>query len=677
MSYIENGSLVNYARRYEMPGHEGRMNNGLKFYNAKYAFATVNNSLYKQSYENNFTINWGFEIAPKDGIAFEKLEYSFNPWAWAFDITPSTQSTVYTVGGNGWTYRPDQEVGEESDGDKNFICFNEVPVFLNTDEDKIQAYKTTGDITGALNYEDLVEHLFANWIVGYTQSSDTIYTIACDMPQFADTESIFFGKGSISFIDYELKYEYLGNFVDIGTQTLPYGQTATFRLSEMVASSDLNVAQELALKILEVAQLKNIRIIFKCYYYDVENERTESTPRGFVTFHHGELIDYGFLDDITDDTITFKSGEVLDDDNSNVSNADIADDESDEHESDDTATVEDGSGLLTHTYMMNSGQVQALGNFLWSATFADNIKLLNNSPIENIISCKAFPFTMDNVTEVPSFYIGNVLYETAADKVNNNTIKKVRIEFSLEKKAEFSDNLDFLNYAPYTKIEIYIPFVGVRELPLTHFKYSSRSGVVEYLVDIITGEATVTVFAYSDQYDLETILKIKTCMGVDIPLTSNNNNQLLAGYMQNAIDSSFALASGNVPSITKNVVNNVFSSATSQFHSSTKGFPSQRTELRAENQTVTIIYTRPKVVSVGNTENGQNTYKREMYKQLFGIPCNIIGTLGSFKATDAEIKLKKVNGAFVQVENPTIKVDGATKEEIDEINRLLKEGVYV
>ena len=55
----------------------------------------------------------------------------------------------------------------------------------------------------------------------------------------------------------------------------------------------------------------------------------------------------------------------------------------------DTNVLSSGIGVLTSTFHMTKERLVQLGQFLWSGSIFDQFSLINNNPIENIITCKA------------------------------------------------------------------------------------------------------------------------------------------------------------------------------------------------------------------------------------------------------------------------------------------------
>ena len=81
-------------------------------------------------------------------------------------------------------------------------------------------------------------------------------------------------------------------------------------------------------------------------------------------------------------------GYTKDDDKGYDDNKDKDDDD------DDTKVLSSGIGVLTSTFHMTKERIVQLGQFLWGSSIFDQFSLINNNPIENIISCKAIPYAI-------------------------------------------------------------------------------------------------------------------------------------------------------------------------------------------------------------------------------------------------------------------------------------------
>lgn len=532
-----------------------------------------------------------------------------------------------------------------------------IPIF--NDRTKALNYITTGDTSGAVNSGDFEEHLYAKWTCGYTNSSDTIYSIACDCPQFYDNSSKFYGLANCSKIRLKVDYLNYDTWETVETTVYPYGETWNGQLSNLVKTNN-NIAEQIAKKVLDFLNLDKIKISFDLVAQ--QDEESFVTPTGYVVFDHATLESYGFVQTPTLDTITFKSGVVLDDTDSDITNPDPDKEESDT-ETDPTISDITGSGLLTKTYMLTPQEAQGIGAFLWGADYMTNIKLLNTSPIENVVACKLFPFEVTGTNT--SVKIGNVDSQTTADLVAKNVIKKESGALTVPTfYTSQADNLKFLDYDPFTKVEIFLPFIGLKELPTDIVMGGTLK--IQWWIDLVCGTVETHVLCNSPtdrgttNSGYHTLMIFNSQCGVDIPLTAQNLAQVESAYIQNAIGGGVSLASGNIAG----VIQSMAGAVTTQYHSQTHGTPAPSTTIQTD-LTPYIRITRPYAKINGSTNVGtSNENPCKAYRDLMGSPLYEVQNLGSLDG-------------YTEVENPQIAVSGALKDEVDEINRLLAEGVIL
>lgn len=258
-------------------------------------------------------------------------------------------------------------------------------------------------------------------------------------------------------------------------------------------------------------------------------------------------------------------------------------------------TIEDSTGyntagLLTNTYALTPQRTQQIGERLWSAGIFDQFELINNSPIENIVSAKAFPFPIEG--ELNDIYCGNVDMKVDGLLVSDNwngfkrTIGEIKVEGYYE---------CFLDYEPFTKLAIFLPFIGFKMLDCSLFmgKYLK----VVYIVDIVTGACKAVLYA-----DGTPVNSFDGEIGIDIPLTASNRAQVEAGYISSFIDTIGNVASlpeavasgggGAVGGVT-NVAGGIWDAiASNQFHAQTGGGVSPQCSA-FETRDCFLIYDRP------------------------------------------------------------------------------------
>lgn len=572
----------------------------------------------------------------------------------------------YRSGLGSWAYeKTGNSLPRDFDG-AVWIDLSQLPYYYSDDpdlEEKAKKYIDTGDYSGAENAEELMEQLYAIWTVGYTNSNDTIYSVACNCPQFYDPNSRFYGLANVASIRLTCAYSIGESLTTVYRTNYQYGDTWSGQLSKVIGYDQESIANQIAEKIADFMNFDTLMIKFEVSVPDSESDDGYTdAPEGYVEFNHARVNDYGFTENYTLDEIHFKSGVVLDDEDSDISNPDPDKEESDT-ETDPTISDITGSGLLTKTYMLTPQEAQGIGAFLWGADYMTNIRLLTTSPIENVISCKLFPFEVTG--QSANVVIGNVDSLTTADVIEKNVIKKTSNALSVPHfyKTQ-ADNLEFLDFDPYTKVEIFLPFIGIKELPTDIVMGGTLK--IQWFFDLVCGTVETHVLCNSPtdrgttNSGYHTLMIFNSQCGADIPLTAQNLSQVQSAYIQNAIGGGISLASGNIAG----VVQSMAGAVTTQYHSQTHGTPSPNTTVQTD-LTPFIKITRPFAKIQGTNNEGASDEKPcKVYRKLMGAPLYEVYTLGTLDG-------------YSEIENPQIAVAGALKEEVDEINRLLAEGVIL
>ena len=325
---------------------------------------------------------------------------------------------------------------------------------------------------------------------------------------------------------------------------------------------------------------------------------------------HDNLYDNLVSPSSTGDTLSIDFGEGKDTDD--YYNTDS--DESDEHNP--TVGYDIGACNLTVCYELSVERLNNIAIKLWSEDFFSNILLLNNSPIENILSCKLLPLSLSG-SETP-VKIGNVDMG-----INGNKLSKTVYRYNIGTISipRISD-MGFLNYAPYTSIVIFLPFIGFKELNTSDIM--GRNVSVDYIVDVITGacKAIITVNNYQC-YEFD-----GNC-GIDIPLTAGNRSQVEMGYVKAAVGVVSNIANKNIGG----AISSGISGAMQQYHYSTNGSYSPATGAY-EDRTCFIIIDRPQYTEVSKFGHTKG-YKCQLSKT--------IGSLKGFVKTTENVDLSNIS----------------------------------
>ena len=308
-------------------------------------------------------------------------------------------------------------------------------------------------------------------------------------------------------------------------------------------------------------------------------------------------------------------------------------DDTDKGEEDITDGASNSVGVLTTTYGMTIERLNQLGGFLWGANIFDEFSLVNSNPIENIISCKNIPISLSGTDEI--IHLGNVDTGTNGAKVSTNFSTLNVGQIALPTKYN-----SFLDFAPYTKVTIYLPYIGFKEIDATIA--IGKTLKVAYVADVITGGCIAQIFINGIRF-----YEFSGEMGVDIPITASNRAQVEASYISNAVGMGASLASGNITG----AVDSVLASATAKYNYSSTDTPNANC-VASVNRTCYVIIERP-------------TYQElSQFNHTKGKMCNLSKTIGSLKGftiCDANIDLKGIT---------------ATEQEKQEISSILSSGFF-
>lgn len=290
---------------------------------------------------------------------------------------------------------------------------------------------------------------------------------------------------------------------------------------------------------------------------------------------------------------------------------------------------------LTSCYELSVERLNNIASKLWTNDFFDNILLINNSPIENILSCKLLPLLLSGIES--SVKIGNVDMGINGNRLSSTVVRYNVGNISIPRVA----NMGFLNYAPYTTITIFLPFIGFKELNTSDVM--GRNISVDYIVDVITGACKCCINVNNYQcYEYD-----GNC-GIDIPLTSSNRSQVEMGYVQSALGVVTNIGSGNYGA----AIGEAISGAVQQYHYNSNGSYSPSTGAY-EDRTCFIIIDRPQYSEVSN------------FGHTKGYKCQLTKTI------------KNLNGFFKTTDNVDLSNINAPKFCKDKILELLSSGVYV
>lgn len=495
-----------------------------------------------------------------------------------------------------------------------------IPIFDN--DEALQKYLDTGDDSGAL------KELNTNWILAIDGTKSPLYKLKwkCDSISENDIARVRIGfggyddiSGKVSIhkwqlVDYIPSY-FNTNYAQINNAV--WGENAEI-VSPIATLATVYIAVQLEYYSTPTVLPTDYSSIMYCELFKKQKNGHMYGDIGFL-----EKDENGLYEKVTNgdgSTFTVKDGEdgskiVTDDDDYGYS-----DDKDDDEIDNDTSDVSSGIGVLTTTFKMTKARLQQLGRFLWGSNIFDNFSLICNNPIENIISCKSIPLSIDGSTQ--KIILGNVDTGVNGDKVSNNFAKQNIGSITITEKYH-----NFLDYAPYTNVIIYLPYIGFKELDTN--LVMSKTLSISYTVDIITGGCLCQVTSNNVK-----LYEFNGNIGIDIPITASNRAQVEAGYISSGIGIASSVASGNIVGALTSLIN----SAESQYHYASTSSPNPMC-VASTNRTCYVILDRPtyQTLKSFNHTRGKKCYLTKTINTLKGYTiCDEHIDLSGIRATDTE-----------------------------------------
>lgn len=173
------------------------------------------------------------------------------------------------------------------------------------------------------------------------------------------------------------------------------------------------------------------------------------------------------------------------------------------------------SGFIA-VYNPTFAQLQNLGDYLWSDLFSlDTFKKLFSDPMQAILGLSLVP--VQPSTADGYVVIGNINTGISMPRCMSQF---VTVDCGTVTLPEYWGG--YLDYSPYTKVEIYLPYIGVR--PLDTDEVMGKTLHVVYHVDILSGSCVCFI-----QCDNTIRYHYVGQCGASIPITANDWTRVVNG----------------------------------------------------------------------------------------------------------------------------------------------------
>lgn len=296
------------------------------------------------------------------------------------------------------------------------------------------------------------------------------------------------------------------------------------------------------------------------------------------------------------------------------------------------------SGFIT-LYNPSINQLKTLASYMWTGGFDINtFRKIFADPMDCILGLSIVPVAIPDGGIVP-VTVGN---NATGVNMTRAGSQYVSVDCGSLTINEFWGA--YLDYSPYTKVDIYLPFIGIHQLNTDDVM--NKTLHVVYHVDILSGACTAYI-----ECDGTVLYQFIGQCSSSIPITGKDWTNVINGVLgvAGAIGSMVATGGASAPMVAPVLASSAVNALKPNVEKS--GSMSGTGGMMAI-QTPYIIVTRPKQ-ALPSGQNAMEGYPSYVTRQL--------GNLSGYTEV-AEIHLTGIP---------------CTQQELDEIDRLLGEGVYL
>lgn len=301
------------------------------------------------------------------------------------------------------------------------------------------------------------------------------------------------------------------------------------------------------------------------------------------------------------------------------------------------------SNKLFTVYNPTSSQLDSLGGYLWDASLIATLRDIWQDPLDGIISLIQVYATPD-ISGSHNIILGYLDTGISSAVVGNQfvTVDCGSVQIKEDKK-------NATDYAPYTSIHLYLPFIGIVELDANECMNSTMS--IKYRVDMYTGTclALVSITRTEDMPNSPILYTYNGNCAQQLPLTSGNATGVLTALI-GAIGSALTAGSGGGLTMAAGVSIAGQSLSHEMMHVNHSGNISANAGIMGNKKPYVIIGRR-------------HGYDATNYNKYYGFPANKTVTLGN-------------HTGYAKVKKCWLKTS-ATQAEYESIMELLADGVFL
>ena len=330
------------------------------------------------------------------------------------------------------------------------------------------------------------------------------------------------------------------------------------------------------------------------------------------------------------------------------------------------------SAGLYNCYMgISIDKMTGLNKWLWSTSVWDTLVKYFSKPLEAVLSFGLIYVDPPSTSFTHTEYVnmGNLSYPLSCQAVTN---QYVTLDCGTILINSYHDNA--MDYEPFTRISAYLPFVGFVDWPTADVMNSQVN--IKYQFDVVSGSGLCYVYVKREGNGFSAPLYAYDCNClVSIPLSGSDFSRFYSALASAAVAVGAGVVSGGATAVAQ-----VGATATEAVAAGAQTVGRALGGIKAGTEgvlnTITSGVSTVQQGRIGAVSGGlgprkpfliirrSQPYMPVNYQAFQGFPANESVTLGS------------VSG-FTRVREVHVSGVNATDEELDLIESILKEGVFV
>lgn len=307
-----------------------------------------------------------------------------------------------------------------------------------------------------------------------------------------------------------------------------------------------------------------------------------------------------------------------------------------------TSVVTGESNALYTIYNPTQSEIESFGGWLWSSNVIEILKTVFQNPLDAVLSLQiiyGIP-SIGGRKEIKCGYLGSGVQ---SNYVNNQYIT---VDCGAVNLFEFYG--DARDYAPYTEIQLFLPFIGFVALDVYEVMASVMN--ITYIIDILTGTCIASIKVSRDGTE-KVLYSFNGNCAVQLPLSSADKSTLITGAVSGALSGAgMGMHFGGVGTAVGAVAGAVIGGATSGISINRSGNMSGNAGALGIKKPYLLVKRYKSYSAVG-------------YGGLVGVADNYRCRIGDMTG-------------FTQFTGIKLNVS-ATETELKEIETLLTDGVFV